>query len=35
MLADLWFTAWKEAPTDTYLKATLARRKLAQPNPSS
>lgn len=35
MLADLWFTAWKEAPMDTYLKSSLARRKLAQPRSSS
>lgn len=28
MLGDLWYTAWKEAPTDNYLKSYLARRKL-------
>ena len=35
MLADLWFTAWREAPVDTYLRSSLARRKLAQPRSSS
>jgi hypothetical protein len=36
MLGDLWFTAWREAPTDTFLKSALARRKLAEPSrPSS
>ena len=36
MLGDLWFTAWREAPTDTFLKSALARRKLAeQSRPSS
>ena len=34
MLGDLWFTAWRHAPPDTYLKAQLARRKLsAEPAP--
>gem|GEM_PF-2260844 len=28
MLGDLWFTAWKEAPTDNYFRSRLARRKL-------
>jgi hypothetical protein len=28
MLGDLWFTAWKEAPADNYLRSYLARRKL-------
>ncbi|MDB6066464.1 MAG: hypothetical protein JWR26_2672 [Pedosphaera sp.] len=30
MLGNLWFTAWQQAPADTFLKSTLARRKLAQ-----
>jgi hypothetical protein len=30
MLGDLWLTAWLDAPPDTYLKAALAKRKLAQ-----
>lgn len=30
MLGDLWYTAWQQAPTDTYLKSSLARRKLAE-----
>lgn len=28
MLGDLWYTAWKEAPPDNYLRSYLARRKL-------
>jgi hypothetical protein len=28
MLADLWTTAWQDAPQDFYLKAQLARRRL-------
>ncbi len=27
MLGDCWFTAWQEAPPDTFLKAQLAKRK--------
>ncbi|HAV63264.1 MAG TPA: hypothetical protein DCY13_12980 [Verrucomicrobiales bacterium] len=34
MLGDLWFTAWKEAPADTYLRSYLARRKLNGSGPS-
>jgi len=30
MLGDLWLTAWHYAPPDIYLKAQLAKRKLAQ-----
>jgi hypothetical protein len=29
LLGDLWFTAWQQAPPDTFLKSTLARRKRA------
>jgi hypothetical protein len=28
MLGNLWFTAWQQAPTDTFLKGQLAKRKL-------
>ncbi len=28
MLADIWYSAWQQAPPDTYLKSQLARRKL-------
>lgn len=28
MLGDLWYTAWREAPPDTWLKARLAERQL-------
>lgn len=28
MLGDLWYTAWQQAPKDTFLQSTLARRKL-------
>lgn len=31
MLGDLWYTAWKEAPADTFLKSRLEQRKLAKP----
>ena len=27
MLGDIWFSAWQQAPPDTYLKAQLAKRK--------
>jgi hypothetical protein len=27
MLGDLWYSAWQQAPSDTFLKAQLARRK--------
>jgi hypothetical protein len=27
MLGDIWFSAWQQAPVDTYLKGQLARRK--------
>ncbi len=27
LLGDIWFTAWQQAPTDTFLKSALARRK--------
>ena len=30
MLGDLWYSAWQQAPPDTYLKTQLAKRK--QPN---
>lgn len=30
-LGDLWISAWQSAPTDTYLKSQLAKRKLAEP----
>jgi hypothetical protein len=29
MLGDLWLTAWQHAPPDTFLKASLAKRRLA------
>ena len=35
MLGDLWFTAWREAPPDNFLKSALARRRLAAGGPSS
>ncbi len=35
MLGDLWFTAWREAPPDNFLKAALAKRKLASDGPPS
>ncbi len=35
MLGDLWYTAWREAPPDNFLRATLAKRKLAAARPSS
>jgi hypothetical protein len=28
MLANLWLTAWREAPPDTYLRASLLEKKL-------
>ena len=34
MLGDLWLTAWKQAPPDTFLKAQLAKRKLAAEKPA-
>jgi hypothetical protein len=27
MLGDIWYSAWQQAPPDTYLKGQLARRK--------
>ena len=27
MLGDIWFSAWEQAPVDTYLKGQLAKRK--------
>lgn len=30
MLGNLWYSAWQQAPPDTFLKAALAKRKLAQ-----
>ncbi len=30
MLGSLWLTAWKDAPVDTYLRAQLLKRKLAE-----
>ena len=29
MLGDIWYSAWEQAPTDTYLKSKLAARKRA------
>jgi hypothetical protein len=29
LLGDLWFTAWQQAPPDTFLKSSIARRKRA------
>ena len=29
MLGDLWYSAWEQAPPDTYLKSKLVQRKLA------
>jgi hypothetical protein len=34
MLGNLWFTAWQQAPADTFLKSQLARRKQAQSKAS-
>jgi hypothetical protein len=31
MLGDLWYSAWKEAGPDNYLRSQLARRKASQP----
>jgi hypothetical protein len=31
MLADLWYSAWQQAPPDAFLKSYLARRKLPAP----
>ena len=31
MLGDIWYSAWQEAPPDSYLKGLLARRKGANP----
>jgi hypothetical protein len=34
LLGDIWYSAWQQAPPDTYLKAQLARRKGKEaPNP--
>jgi hypothetical protein len=33
-LGDLWISAWQSAPSDTYLKSQLAKRKLADPAPA-
>lgn len=30
-LGDLWYTAWQQAPPDTFLKARLAERQLSAP----
>ena len=35
MLGDLWFTAWQQAPKDSFLQSTLARRKLAHSDASA
>ncbi len=38
MLGDLWLTAWQQAPPDTFLRAQLAKRKLAKsaaPGPGA
>jgi hypothetical protein len=29
LLGDIWFTAWQQAPPDTFLKSALARRNRA------
>jgi hypothetical protein len=29
MLGNLWYTAWQQAPTDTFLRSELTKRKLA------
>lgn len=34
LLGDIWYSAWQEAPPDTYLKTQLARRK-AKETPAS
>lgn len=34
MLGDLWLTAWKQAPPDTFLRTQLAKRKLAREAPA-
>ena len=31
-LGDIWFSAWKQAPSDSYLAGQLARRKHAPPS---
>ena len=33
-LGDLWISAWQSAPSDTFLKAQLAKRMLASPVPT-
>lgn len=33
MLGDLWYSAWEQAPPDTYLKSRLMQRKLANESP--
>jgi len=32
LLGDIWYSAWQQAPPDTYLKSQLARRKASNPN---
>lgn len=34
MLADLWYTAWLQAPPDSYLKTQLQKRKTAKAVPA-
>ncbi len=34
-LGDLWISAWQSAPTDTFLKSQLAKRKLSAPTNST
>ena len=35
LLGDIWYSAWQEAPPDTFLKAQLARRKGSAGKPQS
>jgi len=35
LLGDLWYSAWQEAPPDTFLKAQLAKRKKPAAAPES
>jgi hypothetical protein len=33
-LGDIWYTAWEDAPPDTFLKNQLARRKASNGVPA-
>jgi hypothetical protein len=32
LLGDIWYSAWQQAPPDTFLTSQLARRKHADPD---